>query len=47
MHPKPWSRELFMGGDAQYTGNKELWTTIVVIGLVLLFFWRMGTLGRI
>jgi protein-S-isoprenylcysteine O-methyltransferase Ste14 len=45
MHPRPWSRELFMGGDAQYSGNKELWTTIVVIGLIALFFWRMSTLG--
>jgi protein-S-isoprenylcysteine O-methyltransferase Ste14 len=45
MHPKPWSRELFMGGDEQHTGNKELWTTLVVIGLIGLFIWRMQTLG--
>lgn len=42
MHPKPWSRELFMGGDANYTGNKELWTTLVIIGLVVLFAMRMS-----
>lgn len=42
MHPKPWSRELFMGGDANYTGNKELWTTLTIIGLVVLFAMRMS-----
>ena len=42
MRPKPWSRELFMGGDANYTGNKELWTTLVIIGLVVLFAMRMS-----
>jgi protein-S-isoprenylcysteine O-methyltransferase Ste14 len=42
MNPRPWSAQLFMGGDGKYTGNKELWTTIAVIVLVGLFFWRMA-----
>jgi len=41
MNPKPWSRDLFMGGDGRFTGNKELWTTIVIFALAGLFFWRM------
>jgi protein-S-isoprenylcysteine O-methyltransferase Ste14 len=41
MNPRPWSRELFMGGDDQYTGNKELWTTIATFVLVGLVFLRM------
>jgi len=41
MNPKPWSRDLFMGGDERFTGNKELWTTITIFVLAGLFFWRM------
>jgi hypothetical protein len=36
---------IVLGGDEQHTGNKELWTTLVVIGLIGLFIWRMQTLG--
>ena len=46
MNPKPWSRELFMGGDDRFTGNKELWTTLVTLILCGLFFWRMQTLHQ-
>jgi protein-S-isoprenylcysteine O-methyltransferase Ste14 len=45
MNPKPWSRELFMGGDEMYSGNKEIWTTLTVIVIVGLFYWRMMTLS--
>lgn len=41
MNPRPWSKQLFMGGDDQYTGNKELWTSIATIALIGLFYWRM------
>lgn len=41
MHPRRWSKELFMGGDADYTGNKELWTTIATFVLLGLFLARM------
>ena len=44
MNPRPWSRDLFMGGDAQFTGNKELWTTLTIIVLVIAFYLRMETL---
>lgn len=46
MNPRPWSRELFMGGDERFTGNKELWTTLGIIGIAALFFWRMQTLPQ-
>lgn len=42
MHPKPWSSQLFMGGDDRFSGNKELWTTIGIILIVGLFYWRMA-----
>ncbi len=43
MHPDPqrWSRQLFMGGDERFSGNKELWTTITIVFLVMLFYLRM------
>ncbi len=41
MNPRPWSRELFMGGDDQFSGNKELWTTLAIIALVIAFALRM------
>jgi protein-S-isoprenylcysteine O-methyltransferase Ste14 len=44
MNPRRWSRELFLGGDDQFSGNKELWTTIAVIGLVIAFLVRLETL---
>jgi protein-S-isoprenylcysteine O-methyltransferase Ste14 len=43
MNPRPWSSQLFMGGDDQFTGNKELWTSIATLALIGLFFWRMVT----
>ncbi len=41
MNPRPWSRDLFMGGDDQFSGNKELWTTLAIIVLVIAFALRM------
>lgn len=41
MNNRPWSKELFMGGDDQFTGNKELWTSIATMALTVLFYWRM------
>ena len=41
--PRPWSRELFMTGDSDYSGNKELWTALVVVALAAFLFWRMMT----
>ena len=43
MNPRPWSMQLFLGGDERFSGNKELWTTVAVIVLVGLFYWRMVT----
>lgn len=43
MNPRPWSRQLFFGGDGQFTGNKEIWTTIAVALICALIFLRMGT----
>lgn len=39
--PRPWSRELFMTGDADFTGNKELWTALVVLALAAFLYWKM------
>jgi protein-S-isoprenylcysteine O-methyltransferase Ste14 len=44
MNPRPWSSKLFMAGDEEFSGNKELWTTIGTLALVALFYWRMVTL---
>jgi len=41
MNPRPWSKQLFMGGDGEFTGNKELWTSIATVALIGLFYWRM------
>lgn len=43
MNPRPWSRQLFFGGDGQFTGNKEIWTTLAVALICALIFLRMGT----
>lgn len=43
MNPRPWSRQLFFGGDGQFTGNKEIWTTLAVGLICALIFLRMGT----
>lgn len=45
MTPRAWSRELFMTGDAQYSGNKEIWTTLAVIAITGLLLWRMLSLS--
>jgi protein-S-isoprenylcysteine O-methyltransferase Ste14 len=42
-NPRPWSRELFMTGDDQFTGNKEIWTALVVLALAAFLYWRMVT----
>jgi protein-S-isoprenylcysteine O-methyltransferase Ste14 len=44
MNPRPWNKDLYMGNSAEYMGNKEVWTTLVVIVLVILFYVRMVTL---
>lgn len=43
MNPRPWNRDLYMGNSAEYMGNKEVWTTVVVVVLVALFYLRMVT----
>ncbi len=40
-----WSRELFFGGDGQFSGNKELPTALVTLLLIALFLARLVTLG--
>ncbi len=42
MNPRPWSRQLFFGGDGQFTGNKEIWTTLAVALISALIFLRMN-----
>jgi protein-S-isoprenylcysteine O-methyltransferase Ste14 len=39
-NPRPWSRDLFLGGDGSFTGNKEGWTTLATFALALAFFGR-------
>ena len=41
---RPWSRDLFFGGDGQFSGNKELPTALVTLLLIALFFARLVTL---
>jgi len=41
---RKWSRELFFGGDGQFSGNKELPTALVTLLLIALFFARLVTL---
>ncbi len=38
-----WSRELFFGGTGEFSGNKELPTTLVTFALIGLFLMRMLT----
>ena len=42
-NPRPWSKDLFLGNDATFGGNKEHWTTIGVALICALFYWRMIT----
>jgi protein-S-isoprenylcysteine O-methyltransferase Ste14 len=44
MNPKPWDKDLYMGNSAEFMGNKEVWTTLAVVLLVVLFYLRMVTL---
>jgi protein-S-isoprenylcysteine O-methyltransferase Ste14 len=41
MNPRPWNKDLYMGNSAEYMGNKEVWTTLVVVVLIVLFYVRM------
>lgn len=43
-NPRPWSKDLFLGRDQTFGGNKEHWTTIGVALISLLFLIRMLTL---
>jgi protein-S-isoprenylcysteine O-methyltransferase Ste14 len=40
---RPWSRELFFGGTGEFSGNKELPTTIATFVLIALFLLRLLT----
>jgi len=40
MNPRPWSYDLFRGGDDAFTGNKEGWTTLATAALALAFYLR-------
>lgn len=44
MNPRPWNKDLYMGNSAEFMGNKEVWTTLVVLVLIALFYLRMVTL---
>jgi len=41
MNPKPWNAKLYLGNDGEISGNKEIWTTLAVIIIAILFFLRM------
>jgi protein-S-isoprenylcysteine O-methyltransferase Ste14 len=41
MNPRPWNKDLYMGNSAEFMGNKEVWTTLVVVVLMVLFYVRM------
>lgn len=45
MNPRKWNRDLYLGNSAEFTGNKEIWTTLVVLILMVLFYLRWITLG--
>jgi protein-S-isoprenylcysteine O-methyltransferase Ste14 len=42
-NPRPWSKDLFLGRDQTFGGNKEHWTTIGVFLISALFLVRMLT----
>lgn len=44
MNPKKWNAKLYFGNDGSITGNREIWTTLAVILIAILFFVRMATL---
>ncbi|MEO6907263.1 MAG: isoprenylcysteine carboxylmethyltransferase family protein [Abditibacteriaceae bacterium] len=41
MNPKPWNSKLYFGNDGAIGGNKEIWTTLAVVVIAVLFFLRM------
>lgn len=43
MNPRPWNKDLYFGNSTDFMGNKEIWTTIVNLALVALFYLRMVT----
>lgn len=43
MNPKPWDKDLYMGNSADFMGNKEVWTTVANLAVVVLFYIRMVT----
>lgn len=43
MNPRPWSKDLFFGGDEKFSGNKELPTTLATFVLIALFVVRFLT----
>lgn len=43
MNPKPWNKDLYLGNSADFMGNKEVWTTVANIAVVVLFYLRMVT----
>lgn len=46
MNPRAWNRDLYLGNSAEFTGNKEVWTTVVVLILMILFYLRWMALGQ-
>lgn len=45
-NPRPWSKDLFLGNDETFGGNKEHWTILAVILISALFLIRYLTLPR-
>jgi protein-S-isoprenylcysteine O-methyltransferase Ste14 len=43
MNPRPWRLALYLAGDRELSGNKELGTTLGVVVLVVLLYLRMVT----
>lgn len=42
-NPRPWSKDLFLGRDETFGGNKEHWTTLAVLLFSALFLVRLLT----
>jgi protein-S-isoprenylcysteine O-methyltransferase Ste14 len=47
MNPRPWNKDLYMGNSAEFMGNKEVWTTLVVVILMVLFYARFLVLPAV
>jgi len=43
MNPKPWNKDLYLGNRDDFMGNKEVWTPIANLAVVILFYVRMVT----